>query len=261
MSIRLSGVTGGYAGFTAGPIDAEIHSGRFTALIGPNGCGKSTILNMIAGVLPLRAGNITIGGQDTTSAKRKDLAKVVTFLPQNPVTPPGITVEMLVHYGRAPHQNLLGMRSALDNEKVKSAMVRADVNTLGNRALSDLSGGQRQRAFIAMALAQDTPYLLLDEPTSFLDVKFQFEILELARSLADAGTTVVAVLHDIAQAARFADDLVIIRNGHVYGQGPPNDTVTPTMLREVYDFEGHVYFDPISKTSVATPSVRKAKVG
>lgn len=252
MSILLHKVCAGYDGFSLNDISLEIPEGSFTALIGPNGCGKSTLLNTIARVLPMQSGEITVGGLDLRTAKSKDIAHKVAVLPQSPVVPPFIRVEQLVGYGRAPHQNLLGMRSAADIEAVEQALMTTALTDLRERRLSELSGGQRQRAFIAMCLAQDTPYLLFDEPTSFLDIRYQFETLNLLAELQEAGRTCVVVLHDIAQAARYADNLIVMRNGEVRHHGKPADVVTAEMLSDIYDVSAKVYADPVSHTPVAS---------
>jgi iron complex transport system ATP-binding protein len=252
MSITLEGVVGGHKAFSLGPIELTLKAGNLTALIGPNGCGKSTLLGLMAGVLPLQAGRISIGGLDLATTRKRLCAKRLTLLAQSPVVPPSITVEQLVHYGRAPHQNLMGMRTTQDHEIVDRALMTANISEQRNSPLAQLSGGQRQRAFIAMCLAQDTPYILLDEPTSFLDVRYQFEILELIKSLTKSGRTCVVVLHDIAQAARYADHLVVMREGQIAEQGSPKDIIRPALLQSVYGIAAHVYSDPISDTPVVT---------
>ncbi|WP_238705055.1 ABC transporter ATP-binding protein [Parasedimentitalea marina] len=170
MSIELNQVSAGNNGFKLCDISLTIAKGSFTALIGPNGCGKSKLLNTMARVLQAHQGTIHIGGSNIKTAKTKEIARLVTFLPQNSVVPPTISGEPLVNYGRAPHQNLLGLRSQADRDAVENALHITSLAGLRKRPLAELSGGQRQRAFIAMCLAQDTPYLLFDEPTSFLDI-------------------------------------------------------------------------------------------
>ena len=252
MSITLMDVQGGHRDFQLGPLTTRIAQGQLTALIGPNGCGKSTLLSMIAGILPYR-GNIGIGACDISKTPRKTLAKTVTLLSQNPVVPPAILVEELVHYGRAPHQNMFGMRSKSDDLLVEQAMAMADITDLRHRQLSELSGGQRQRAFIAMGIAQDTPYLLLDEPTSFLDIRFQFETLDLLKDLTRQGKTCVLVLHDIAQAARYADTLIVMAQGIICASGTPQDVVNASLVNDVYGLSATIYSDPVSATPVMTP--------
>ncbi|MFY0622517.1 MAG: ATP-binding cassette domain-containing protein [Pelagimonas sp.] len=252
MSIIVEQACGGHRDFEVGAIDLSLEKGKLTALIGPNGCGKSTFLSLLAGLLPLHSGRVTIGDCDIAKTSKRQLSKRLTLLPQHPVAPTGLTVAQLVHYGRAPHQNMLGMRCAVDNEIVDQSMQTAGVYVLRNRLLSDLSGGQRQRVFIAMGLAQDTPYFLLDEPTSFLDVRYQFEILDLLSSHTRAGRACIVVLHDIAQAARYADTLVIMKGGTIAAQGAPKSVLQPALLRSVYGIDAYVYSDPVSGTPVVT---------
>lgn len=252
MTIVVEQATGGHRDFQVGPIDLRLETGKMTALIGPNGCGKSTFLKLLAGLLPLNNGRVSIGDFDISTTGKRQLSKQATLLSQHPIAPSGLSVAQLVHYGRAPHQNLLGMRSKHDNEMVDQAMHTAGVFPLRNRQLSDLSGGQRQRVFIAMGLAQDTPYFLLDEPTSFLDVRYQFEILDLLSSYAQAGRACVVVLHDIAQAARYADTLVVMKDGRVSAQGAPDTVLRPELLQAVYGINAYVYSDPVSGTPVVT---------
>lgn len=254
MSIKLRNVVSGYDGFSLNNISLDIPTGSFTALIGPNGCGKSTLLNTMARTLPMRSGAIEIGGLNIATAKAKTVARHVAVLPQHPVVPPSITVEQLVGYGRAPHQNMLGMRSTADIEAVGIALETTEMNEFRDRRLSALSGGQRQRAFIAMCLAQDTPYMLFDEPTSFLDIRYQFETLNLLADLQKSGRTCVVVLHDIAQAARFADHLVVMRDGDVLHQGEPADVITSEMLSQIYEVDAVVFSDPVSKTPAISMS-------
>ena len=252
MSIIVEQARGGHRDFQVGDIDLRLEMGKVTALIGPNGCGKSTLLSLLAGLLPLQSGRVTIGDHDISKTSKRQLSKLLTLLPQHPLAPSDLSVAQLVHYGRAPHQNLLGMRNARDKEIVDQSMHTAGVYSLRDRSLSDLSGGQRQRVFIAMGLAQDTPYFLLDEPTSFLDVRYQFEVLDLLRSYTQTGRACVVVLHDIAQAARYADTLVILKGGIVATQGTPSSVLQPELLQSVYGINAHVYSDPVSGTPVVT---------
>ncbi|EPJ49528.1 MAG: FhuC protein [Osedax symbiont Rs1] len=248
MSIVLEKVCAGYSDFQLKDISLTLKKGSFTALIGPNGCGKSTLLNAISRVIPLRSGSICIEGKDLSKTKNKQIAKMMAMLPQHPVVPSAISVEQLVGYGRAPHQNLLGIRSKEDIEFIEQALEKTALIALRNKRLSELSGGQRQRAFIAMCLAQDTGYLLFDEPTSFLDIRYQFETLELLADLKSQGRSCVVVLHDIMQAARYADDLVIMRDGEVKLHGEPSQVLTESMLKDIYDINAKVYADPVTGT-------------
>jgi iron complex transport system ATP-binding protein len=256
MSIVAEQASGGHRDFQVGPVDLRLETGRLTALIGPNGCGKSTLLSLLAGLLRLKSGRVDIGGCDIATSSRRQISKQVTLLPQHPASPAGLSVAQLVHYGRAPHQNMLGLHSTRDREVVAQAMRTAGVYPMRDRLLSDLSGGQRQRVFIAMGLAQDTPYFLLDEPTSFLDVRYQYEILDILSAYTQEGRACVVVLHDIAQAARYADTLVVMEGGSVAAQGAPSAVLTPDLLQSVYGIDAHVYSDPISGTPVVTLASR-----
>lgn len=255
MSIMLKDVTAGYGRVRAiiRDIDLEIRTGEVTVLIGPNGCGKSTLLKTVGRRLKPRTGSIHVDEIDVLRPDPKRAARTIAYLPQGPVVPAAITVEQLVGYGRAPHQSLLGLRSAKDTELIDQAIATTGLETLRLTPVAELSGGQRQRAFIAMALAQDTPYVMLDEPTTFLDIRHQLETLDLVRRLHDAGRTSVLVLHDIAQAARYGDRLVVMQSGRIVAEGKPLDVITPDLLRDVYGLECVVYPDPVSGTPVVTP--------
>lgn len=256
MSIQLSGVRAGYRAFSLQDITLDLPEAQLTALIGPNGCGKSTLFAAMAGLMPLKAGRITVGGRDMARLRPRELSRQIALLPQSPVVPPAIRVEQLVAYGRAPYQNLLGMRRPDDDAAIEHALQLAGVAELRDRRLTDLSGGQRQCAFIAMCLAQDTPVMLFDEPTSFLDIRYQFDTLELLAELAAAGRTIVVVLHDIGQAARYADHLVVMKNGQIGFDGRPGEVVTPDMLAEVYDIDAEVFSDPVAGSPQISPKVR-----
>lgn len=255
MSIVLSGVSAGYERSRSiiENIGLEIRTGEVTVLIGPNGCGKSTLLKAIARILRPSAGSITVDDLDVLHDDPKRIARTIAYLPQSPIVPTAITVERLVGYGRAPHQSLLGFRSARDIELVDRAISLTGLDDLRLKPVDELSGGQRQRAFIAMALAQDTPYIMLDEPTTFLDIRHQVETLELVRQLHDAGRTAILVLHDIAQAARYGDRLVAMHAGKIVAQGKPEAVVTAEMIRDVYGLNAVIGHDPVSGTPVAFP--------
>ncbi|MEM1264755.1 MAG: ABC transporter ATP-binding protein [Pseudomonadota bacterium] len=257
MRIELNGVRAGYREFSLRDVTLTIPEGQLTALIGPNGCGKSTLFAATAGLLPLRAGHVRVGGMDVARTRPRVIARRLAMLPQTPVVPPAIRVVQLVGYGRAPYQNLLGLRRPEDDRAIEAALDRAGVSALRERPLSELSGGQRQRAFLAMCLAQETPVILLDEPTSYLDIRHQFDTLELLHDLAAGGRTVAVVLHDIGQAARFADHLVVMNEGDVHAVGPPRTVVTPGLLKEVYGLDAHVFPDPVSGAPQISPERRR----
>jgi iron complex transport system ATP-binding protein len=180
----------------------------------------------------------------------KALAQQAALLPQHPIVPPGITVQQLVGYGRAPYQNFLGLASDQDRATVALAISAVDMTERRDTPVTELSGGQRQRAFLAMCIAQDSPLMLFDEPTSFLDIRHQYEVLELMAGLQQAGKTVVTVLHDIALAARYATHLVVIKDGEIYARGTPVDVVTADMVRGVYGLKADIITDPNSGTPI-----------
>jgi iron complex transport system ATP-binding protein len=256
MSIVIKGVTAGYGRDRAivENIDLEIRTGEVTILIGPNGCGKSTLLKTIGRLLKPRQGTIQIDDLDVLRTGPKRVARTIAYLPQSPIVPAAITVEQLVGYGRAPHQSLLGLRSARDIALTDQAIATTGLCDLRKKPVAELSGGQRQRAFIAMALAQDTPYVMLDEPTTFLDIKHQVETMDLVRRLHDAGRTSVLVLHDIAQAARYGDRLVAMHNGRVVAQGKPDEVITVDLIQEVYGLSCTIGRDPVAGTPVIFPN-------
>lgn len=253
MSIEISNISSGYDGFKLNDISLTIERGKFTALIGPNGCGKSTLLKTIGRIIKTKTGNIKVGELNVLVEKPKKVAQAIAYLPQNPEIPSAITVEQLVSYGRSPYQSVLGIKSAKDVELVDAAIELAALNDLRKNNVSELSGGQRQRAFIAMALAQDTPYIMLDEPTTFLDIKYQYEILDLIKKLTLSGRTCIVVLHDIAQAARYADTLVVMRDGSLYTQGEPNEIITEKMIQDVYGLDCIIHSDPVTNTPIISP--------
>ncbi|MBE9636223.1 ABC transporter ATP-binding protein [Salipiger mangrovisoli] len=251
--IHLEAVAAGYRTFRLAPATLSFPAGTLTALIGPNGCGKSTMLKVMSRQLRPSAGRVMLGEEDTAGLAPRALARRLALLPQENAVPPGVTVVELVGYGRAPHQNLLGMQTGADREKVRQAMDRLDLLALADREVGTLSGGQRQRVFIAMALAQDAPVMLFDEPTNWLDIQHQVEVLRLMRDLAREGRTCVVVLHDIAQAARYADRLVVMKAGSVIATGAPKAVLTADLVRQVYNLQVEVHPDPVTGTPVPVP--------
>jgi len=226
-------------------LDLTIGVGEITALIGPNACGKSTLLGALGRVLPVRGGAVLLAGQDIHRLPTREVARRLGVLPQQPAAPEGITVAELVHRGRHPHQGLLARRTAHDDQAVATAMLRTGVADLATRAVDELSGGQRQRVWIAMALAQETSVLLLDEPTSYLDVAHQLEVLDLLVDLnREQGTTVVMVLHDLNHAARYASTVVAVKDGRIAACGPPREVVTVELVAEVFGVPARVLTDP-----------------
>jgi iron complex transport system ATP-binding protein len=229
-------------------------------IIGPNGCGKSTLLRALGRTLKPRAGRVLLEGTPISAMKSKDVARRLALLPQSPIAPESITVGDLVARGRYPHQGILRQWSAADARAVADALDATEVTDLRDRYVAELSGGQRQRVWLAMALAQQTDLLLLDEPTTFLDIAHQFEVMDLCARLHEEGRTLVAVLHDLNQAARYATHLVAMKAGVVVAQGAPADVVTEPLVREVFGLACRVVPDPETGTPMVVPARRDAHV-
>lgn len=256
MTTRLSAqdVTLGYGERVVSTrLSLDVPDGAFTAVVGPNGCGKSTLLRAFVRLLKPREGTVSLDARSVTDLPAKALARELAFLPQDPLAPEGITVRQLVARGRYPHQSLLALWTADDERAVAEAMVTAEVDDLADRQVAELSGGQRQRVWVAMVLAQDTPYLLLDEPTSFLDITHQYRLLALLSRLRGEGRTVIAVLHDINQACRFADHLVAMKEGRVVAEGAAADVVDAALIKDVFDLPSVIVADPVSGTPMVVP--------
>jgi iron complex transport system ATP-binding protein len=234
-------------------IDVPLPPGRITAIVGANACGKSTLLRTFARLLKPTAGTILLDGAAITSLPTREVAKRLGFLPQSPVPPEGLTVEDLVHRGRFPHQKLGRRTTDEDRAKVDWALTATGVDDLRERPLDQLSGGQRQRAWIAMALAQDTPILLLDEPTTYLDLAHQLEVLDLLVDLNEQGRTIGIVLHDLNHACRYAHHLVALKRGQVYAAGAPSDIVDEVLVKQVFGLDSRVIPDPVTGTPMCVP--------
>lgn len=253
ISTQNAGI--GYSGdLVVEGLNLSIPQARFTALIGPNGSGKSTILRSLAGLQRLQRGCVLLDGRAIAEQPTKAVARKIGFLSQGAIAPEGMTVLDLVRQGRYPHRGLFGGWSDADTIAVDDALRLTATGHLRDRRLDTLSGGQRQRAWIAMALAQQGEILLLDEPTTYLDLSHQIELLDLTRRLMETrGTTIVAVLHDLNQAARYADHVVMLRNGKVQAEGAPADVVTVDAVRSVFAVEVRVIEDPESGTPLCIP--------
>ncbi|MFG1603230.1 ABC transporter ATP-binding protein [Actinoplanes sp. NPDC049265] len=237
-------------------LDVTVTDGSFTVIVGPNACGKSTLLRSLARVLKPQSGAVYLDGQAIASYPSKQVAKQLGMLPQSPVVPSGVVVEELVARGRFAHQRVLRQWSAEDEAAVRDAMRQTEVTDLADRFVDELSGGQRQRVWLAMALAQQTPILLLDEPTTFLDLSHQFEVLDLCADLHEQGRTIVAVLHDLNHACRYATELIVMRGGQVLAQGAPAEVMTADLVESVFGMPCRVIADPETDTPLVVPAGR-----
>ncbi|MCM3634845.1 ABC transporter ATP-binding protein [Paenibacillus camelliae] len=235
-------------------VSLQIPSNEISVIIGANACGKSTLLKTLARLIKPASGQVILDGQPIHKIPSKQLARVVGLLPQSPIVPEGITVADLVGRGRYPHQSIFGSWSKRDYEAVAEAMDIMNITELANRNIDELSGGQRQRVWIAMALAQQTDILFLDEPTTFLDITYQVEILDLLTDLnRNYGTTIVMVLHDINLSARYADYIFALRQGKLIAEGPPSEVITSQLIKDVFGLDCTVIQDPISDSPSVIP--------
>ena len=234
-------------------VDFSVLEGELTVILGPNACGKSTLLRALARMISPDAGRVVLDGEDLHQMRTRNVALKLGLLPQSPQAPEGMVVRELVGRGRFPHQSLLQQWSLEDDRIVEAAMRRARVDELADRSVDALSGGQRQRVWIAMALAQDTGLLFMDEPTTFLDVVHQIEVLDLAASLRDEGRTVVLVLHDLNLALRYATHVVFVCDGGIVAQGHPAEIVDEALLKRVYDLEALVFPCPATGRPLVVP--------
>lgn len=234
-------------------LTVSIPDGSFTVIVGPNACGKSTLLRTLSRLLKPVTGEVLLDGKTITSYKAKEVARRLGLLPQSSLAPDGITVADLVARGRHPHQNFIRQWTDTDEQAVLHAMAATGVTDLSSRLVDELSGGQRQRVWVAMVLAQQTPLLLLDEPTTFLDIAYQIELLELFTDLHHAGTTLVAVLHDLNHAARYGTHLIAMKDGRIVAQGQPREVVTADLVHEVFGLACQVEPDPVTGTPMVVP--------
>jgi len=245
----------GYGGRTVvESLDLVVPPAKITCIVGANACGKSTLLRSMSRLLAPRSGHVLLDGKDVHRLPAKQLARTLGLLPQSPIAPEGIVVADLVGRGRHPHQRVLSRWSREDDAAVADALAATNTTELAERHVDELSGGQRQRVWIAMALAQQTDVLLLDEPTTFLDASHQIEVLDLLTDLnRSRGTTIVMVLHDLNLAARYADYLVAIADGDVYAAGDPSDVLTAETVRAVFGLDSRVISDPVSGKPLMLP--------
>ncbi|MDT1062251.1 ABC transporter ATP-binding protein [Paracoccus sp. CPCC 101403] len=254
-SLVAENLTAGYGDSTIlHDLDLVVPSGRITAIVGANGCGKSTLLRTMSRLITPSQGQVLLDGKSVHRYPTRELARSLGLLPQAPIAPEGITVADLVGRGRHPHHGLLSRWSKRDDEAVATALEVTRIADLADRAVDELSGGQRQRVWIAMALAQETELLLLDEPTTFLDVSHQVEVLDLLTDLNQTrGITIVMVLHDLNLAARYADSLVAMAKGRLHAFGPPEEVLTVENVLQVFGLRSRVIPDPISGKPLILP--------
>ncbi|HEX4358057.1 MAG TPA: ABC transporter ATP-binding protein [Pseudonocardia sp.] len=239
-------------------LDVDVLDGTVTAVIGPNGCGKSTLLRALARLLPARHGQVLLDGKRIDRYPSREVARVLGVLPQTPVAPDGLTVGDLVARGRHPHQAWYRQWSGDDETAVAEALRWTGMSEFAERTVDTLSGGQRQRVWISMALAQGTEILLLDEPTTFLDLAHQVDVLDLVERLhREMGRTVVMVLHDLNLAARYAGRLVAMRDGRIVADGRPEEVLTSELLRAVFELDAQVITDPVAGTPLVVPIGRR----
>jgi len=254
-TLQVEGVTLAYGDrVVVDSLDLVVPPGRITAIVGANACGKSTLLRAMSRLLAPKAGRVVLDGKDLHQLPTKQVARTLGLLPQSPIAPEGIVVADLVSRGRNPHQGVLSRWSADDDAAVAEALRMTDTLELADRSVDELSGGQRQRTWIAMALAQHTDILLLDEPTTFLDVSHQVDVLDLLTDLnRERGTTIVMVLHDLNLAARYADHLIAVRAGRLHAAGDPVDVLTADVVRDVFGMDSQVIPDPVSGKPMVLP--------
>lgn len=253
--IRTEDITLGYdASVVVEDLSAGIPAGGITSVVGPNGCGKSTLLRALARLMKPKGGAVYLDGDAIAKLPTREVARRLGILPQNPEAPEGLTVRELAALGRYPHQSWLSQWSKGDERAVEQALEKTGMLEFAGRPLDTLSGGQRQRAWISMALAQETDTLLLDEPTTFLDMAHQLEVLQLLDRLnREEGRTILMVLHDLNNAARFSRHMVVLSGGQVFAAGPPENVMTTELLREVFSIEADVIPDPRTGASLCIP--------
>ncbi len=235
-------------------LDMDVPEGKILSIVGPNGCGKSTLLRALARLMEPRGGSVYLDGTRISRLPTREVAKKLGILPQNPDAPEGLTVRELAAQGRYPHQSFLQQWSKKDERAVEDALNITGTTEFADRPLDTLSGGQRQRAWISMALAQETDTLILDEPTTFLDMAHQFEVLQLLDRLnRQEGRTILMVLHDLNNAARFSHHMIALRSGRIFASGSPKEVMTPEVLREVFSIDADIVTEPRTGTPLCIP--------
>ncbi|MEK3797090.1 ABC transporter ATP-binding protein [Peribacillus sp. FSL H8-0477] len=251
-AFRLEGLTSGYDKFNVfEDLHASIAEGKITTIIGPNGCGKSTLLKTIGRILQQKSGKVFLQEQDIKQISTKEIAQRMAILSQNPAAPAQLKVKELISYGRYPHRKNVNRLTDKDENMIRWAMEVTHTETYGDREIDQLSGGQRQRVWLAMALAQETNILLLDEPTTYLDMAHQLEVLEIVKKLNTMHQcTVVMVLHDINHAARFSDELIAMRDGKIIKCGTSREILTKEVMRDVFQINARIMEDPATNTPV-----------
>lgn len=253
--LQAEGITLGYGDRTVvESLDLVVPPGQVTVIVGANASGKSTLLRALSRLLSPRTGHVLLDGQDLHRLSTKQVARTLGLLPQTPVAPEGIVVADLVARGRSPHHGMLTRWTAADDAAVAEALAATDTGDLADRCVDELSGGQRQRVWIALALAQQTDLVLLDEPTTYLDIAHQVDVLDLLADLNhQRGTTVVMVLHDLNLAARYADHVVAMADGRLHAAGPPEEVISEDLVRRVFGLESRVITDPVSGKPLVVP--------
>ncbi|EXL01660.1 iron-dicitrate transporter ATP-binding subunit [Brucella anthropi] len=241
-------------------LSISIPDGSFTVIVGPNACGKSTLLRALSRLLAPSTGQVILDGRSIADLAAKEVARRLGLLPQSSIAPDGITVADLVARGRYPHQSFFRQWSKADEEAVIAAMEATRVTDLSGRLVDELSGGQRQRIWIAMVLAQETPILLLDEPTTFLDIAHQIELMDLLADLNRQGRTIVAVLHDLNHACRYASHLIAMKDGAIVAEGKPPSIVTEKLVEDVFGLPSVIIPDPVSDTPFIVPKGREVSI-
>ncbi|MFI6096160.1 ABC transporter ATP-binding protein [Lentzea sp. NPDC051213] len=252
--LGAEGVTVGYADrVVLDNLDVAIPTGVITTVIGPNGCGKSTLLRTLSRLLKPRKGTVLLDGHDIARLRTKDVAKKMGLLPQTPIAPEGLTVADLVARGRHPHQSWVRQWSSDDADVVLKALHMTGVADLAHRPVDSLSGGQRQRVWISMTLAQGTDLLLLDEPTTYLDLAHAIDVIDLVDDLHEGGCTIVMVLHDLNLAVRYSDNLIVMKSGSIVAQGHPSEVITSDLLLDTFGLAAKVIDDPVSERPLIVP--------